>query len=107
MIETAIFLSALVPVLVLGVALIELLQRATPARGKRPDLPVRRTSSTLLVRVTAPGGRCLRGAPDSVVARLARDGFVGAPRWVDRGEALRLLDAWAAVGRIGLRIEWH
>ena len=101
-----IFLLALVPVLLLGMLFVELLLINAPRRGKRPDYhgPVR--APRRIVKIVTPSGQVLTGAPERIVAQLARQGFPGAPAEIGAIDAWQLLDAWRAVGRIQLQIEW-
>lgn len=101
-----VLLVALVPVLLLGMLFVELLLREAPRRGKRPDTKGQLRPPRRQVKVVTPSGEVLTGSPERIVALLARQGFLGAPSDVEAKTAWQLLDAWRAVGRIQLQIEW-
>lgn len=102
----AVFLIALIPVLLIGILLVELLLIHAPRRGKRPDIKNRPLPPHRIVKVTTPSGVILTGEPERIVASLARQGFSGALPDPNPMEAWRLLDSWRAVGRIQLQVEW-
>ena len=101
-----ILLIALIPVLLLGMLFVELLLSEAPRKGKRPDAKGKPRPPRRLVKVITPSGEVLTGSPERIVALLARQGFIGAPTEVETQTAWQLLDAWRAVGRIQLQIEW-
>lgn len=104
----AVFWIALVPVLLIGVLLVELLLCHAPRRGKRPDLKSAPRAPRRVLKVITPSGDVLTGEPQTIVLRLAHQGFTGAPNALpEPAEAWRLLDSWRAVGRIQLQIEWR
>ena len=103
----AAFWIALIPVLLIGILIVELLLVHAPRRGKRPDIKNRPLPPRRIVRVVTPSGDILTGEPERIVASLARQGFFGASADPDPKEAWRLLDSWRAVGRIQLLIEWN
>ena len=102
-----VFLVALIPVLLIGILLVELMLVHAPRRGKRPDVKARPLPPKRLVRVVTPSGEVLTGEPERIVANLARQGFAGALPDPNPNEAWRLLDGWRAVGRIQLQVEWR
>ena len=101
-----ILLVALIPILLLGMLFVELLLREAPRRGKRPDTKGAARAPRRIVKVVTPTGEVLTGTPERIVAQLAGQGFLGAPRDVAPRDAWQLLDSWRAVGRIQLQIEW-
>ncbi|WP_395143451.1 hypothetical protein [Armatimonas sp.] len=102
-----VFLVALIPVLLIGIVLVELLLWHAPRRGKRSDLKSRPLPPRRIIRVVTPSGDILTGEPERIVASLARQGFFGAYPDPDPAEAWHLLDSWRAVGRIQLQVEWR
>ena len=103
----AVFWIALVPVLLIGILLVELLLIHAPRRGKRPDVKSRPSPPRRIIRVVTPSGDVITGEPERIVALLARQGFSGAPATPNPAEAWSLLDSWRAVGRIQLQVEWR
>ena len=102
-----IFFLALIPVLLVGIVLVELLLFHAPRRGKRPDVKTRPLPPHRIIKVVTPSGEVLTGEPERIVAKLAHQGFVGAHPDPNPTEAWRLLDSWRAVGRIQLQVEWR
>lgn len=100
--EVAIFLVSLVPVLLIGSVLVDVLLRTAPRRGKRPDL-----GTTRAMRPAAPGhrvcvvtddGRRLAGTAWSVARQMGT--------WTSsEAAARRRLDALEAQGLIHSRVD--
>lgn len=104
--EVFIVLAALVPVLVIGAVLIELLQRVAPRRGKRPDILGTRPDNGVIVRVTIGEETEFRGSPRSIALRLLLRGWGSLPLYLSSRDADRLLRCWEEEGRIRVRSEW-
>jgi hypothetical protein len=102
------FCLALPPVLLLGTLCIELLLWEAPRRGKRPDVKTRDASHPgRYIRVTTTGGLALRGTPQQVVQALIQAEFDGAPPFpLTEERAQKMLENWAAAGRLSLQGEW-
>ncbi len=107
MVAILVFLVALVPVLLIGTVLVEVLLREAPRGGKRPDVREPGTSGTVTVRVVTSAGRLLQGTPAAVVRQLAREGFPDTPRGALTQERARaLLERWESAGYLLIRFEW-
>jgi hypothetical protein len=96
-------LIATIPVFVIGVIFVELLLRAAPRRGKRPDVGGYTPETQAGVRVIAPNGKELVGTPLEVARALAKLGF---PKTHSADEAAKLLAVWQQLGRIEVFPHW-
>ncbi|MEI6432816.1 MAG: hypothetical protein WCP07_11585, partial [bacterium] len=91
----ALFLGivALIPVLLIGATMMELLIREAPRRGKRPD-DLSNQSSRLFVRVVTAGGWVISGTPREVVRRLSERERAPLPLFLTERRAENALRHW-------------
>jgi hypothetical protein len=107
MLFVLVYLAALIPVLMIGATLVEMLMRDAPRRGKRPDDHTLPSPPRHRVCAVTADGRVVRGTPRQVVRRLAdRAHFLLLLFLLAPGAAERLLERWEAAGRILVRGEW-
>ena len=96
----------LIPVLMIGTVMMELLLRDAPRRGKRPD-DHSLTTSYVFVHVVTAGGWVISGKPRDVVRRLAARERAPAPLILTAAGAERLLRRWQSAGRLIAQFEWR
>jgi|GEM_PF-6390958 hypothetical protein len=106
MLFTVIFIGALVPVLLMGSFLMNLIFEAAPRRGKRPDFTENNPPRLMLVRVVTDEGRLMRGTPCQVVRRLGGLWGVVTPFWLTEPLADQFIAQWEQEGRILVMGDW-
>ena len=104
MVEVLILLVALIPVLLVGTLLIEMLLSEAPRRGKRPDDHTISSFPSGRMLVVTCDGCILRGTACEIVRRL--DASV-PPLWFSRCAAEQRLRRWEGEGRVIVQGEWE
>src|SRR5262245_53292816 len=104
MVAVLILLVALVPVLLIGATLVEMLLGEAPRRGKRPDDHAVSPIPCGRMLVVTQDGRILRGTACEIVRCL---NAAATPLWLCQTTAERLLRRWEGEGLVIVQGEWE